>query len=53
MIYAALDKGYVTPAQDKRIRVKYKDYRANKGNGEIQELYEKRYLRLHIHEDKD
>lgn len=51
MIYDCLNKGYATPAEDKRIRVKYKDYRANKGNGDIEELYEKRYIKLKIHDD--
>lgn len=51
MIYSCLNKGYATPAEDKRIRVKYKDYRANKGNGDIEELYEKRYIKLKIHEE--
>ena len=51
MIYSCLNKGYATPAEDKRIRIKYKDYRANKGNGDIEELYEKRYIKLKIHEE--
>ena len=51
MIYSCLNKGYATPAEDRRIRVKYKDYRANKGNGDIEELYEKRYIKLKIHEE--
>jgi hypothetical protein len=51
MIYECLNKGYATPAEDKKIRVKYKDYRANKGNGDIEELYEKRYIKLKIHDD--
>ena len=51
MIYSCLNKGYATPAEDKRIRIKYKDYRANKGNGDIEELYEKRYIKLKMHEE--
>lgn len=52
LIYECLNKGYATPAEDKRIRVKYADYRANKGNGDIKELYETRYLELPIHDAK-
>lgn len=51
LIYDALGKGYVTPEEDKKIRIKYKDYRDNKGNGDIQELYEKRYLNLKIRDE--
>lgn len=50
MIYAVLDRGYVTPAEDKKIRVKYSDYRSNEGNGDLKELYESRYLDLDVHE---
>lgn len=52
MIYEVLDRGYVTPAEDKKIRVKYKDYRNNKGNGDLEELYESRYLELDVHEHR-
>ena len=50
MIYAALDRGYVTPAEDRKIRVKYRDYRDNNGNGDLEELYKSRYLDLDVHE---
>lgn len=50
MIYSVLDRGYVTPAEDKKIRVKYADYRLNEGNGDLKELYESRYLDLDVHE---
>lgn len=48
MIYEALTRGYVTPAEDKRIRVKYKDYTNNNGNGDLEDLYESRYLELEV-----
>ena len=53
MIYEVLDRGYATPAEDKRIRVKYNDYRNNKGNSDLQELYESRYLELDVHEHRE
>ena len=50
MIYTALTRGYVTPAEDKKIRVKYGDYRNNNGNGDLKDLYESRYLDLEVRE---
>lgn len=50
MIYEVLDRGYVTPAEDKKIRVKYNDYKANDGNGELEDLYKSRYLKLDVHD---
>lgn len=52
MIYACLDRGYATPAEDKKIRVKYSDYKANNGNGDLEDLYKSRYLELEVHEDR-
>lgn len=52
MIYEVLDRGYVTPAEDKKIRVKYNDYKANNGNGELEDLYKSRYLELDVHDHK-
>ena len=53
MIYTALARGYVTPAEDKKIRVKYRDYRNNNGNGDLKDLYESRYLDLEVREHPD
>ena len=50
MIYTALTRGYVTPAEDKKIRIKYRDYQNNDGNGDLKDLYESRYLDLDVHE---
>lgn len=52
MIYKCLDQGFVTPDQNEVIVADYKNYRALDGNSEIKELYEKRYLNLHVHEDR-
>lgn len=50
MIYTVLTRGYVTPAEDKKIRVKYRDYRNNNGNGDLKDLYESRYSKLEVRE---
>ena len=50
MIYECLTKGYATPEENRIITTDYRNYTALHGNGDIQELYEKRYLNLHIHE---
>lgn len=52
MIYEVLIRGYVTPAEDKKIRVKYADYCANNGNGDLKDLYESRYLELEVRDHK-
>ena len=53
MIYTVLSRGYVTPAEDKKIRVKYRDYCNNNGNGDLKDLYEHRYLDLEVREHSD
>ena len=50
MIYDCLTKGYATPEENRIITTDYRNYTALNGNGDIKELYEKRYLNLHIHE---
>lgn len=50
MIYTVLTRGYVTPAEDKKIRIKYNDYQNNDGNGDLKDLYESRYLDLEVRE---
>jgi hypothetical protein len=52
MIYQCLDQGYATPEQNKTITTMYHNYTSLGGNGEIKELYEKRYLLLDVHNEK-
>ncbi|MDO4189345.1 MAG: hypothetical protein Q4D29_10190 [Lachnospiraceae bacterium] len=49
MMYSALDKGYATPDEDERISIEYNSYVGLGGNGQIKDLYENKYLKLHIH----
>ena len=51
-IYECLNKGFVTPEENKIITTNYQNYRLLKGNGEIEELYTKHYVKLPIHEDR-
>ena len=50
IIYTVLTRGYVTPSEDKKIRIKYNDYQNNDGNGDLKDLYESRYLDLEVRE---
>lgn len=52
MIYECLNQGYATPEQNKVITSNYHNYRSLGGNGDIQELYDKHYLKLPIHDKK-
>lgn len=52
MIYTALDNGYVTPDDNERIVAEYNNYRALRGNGEVQRLFEVQYSKLDVHEDR-
>lgn len=52
LIYSSLNQGFVTPAQDKLIREKYRIYRLLGGNGDIQMLFEGRYLSVPVHDDR-
>ena len=50
LIYSCLNKGSVTPEEDKLIRRKYHIYHeVLGGNHGIQELYEERYMNLKVH----
>lgn len=52
MIYQCLNQGYATPEQNKNITTMYQNYVSLGGNGEIQELYEKHYLKLRVYDGK-
>lgn len=47
-MYSCIQDGYVSFERNKRITSNYLEYVSLGGNGEIRELYEKRYLQLKI-----
>ena len=50
LIYECLNAGFATPEQNDIITSEYHNYKALKGNGDIQELYEKHYIKLDVHD---
>ena len=50
LIYECLNAGFATPEQNDVITSEYRNYKALKGNGDIQELYEKHYIKLDVHD---
>lgn len=53
LIYSALEKQFATPEEDKLIRKKYRLYHeVLLGNSDIAELYNERYLKIPVHEDR-
>ena len=51
-MYECLNKGFATPEENKIITTNYQNYRALRGNGEIEELYTNHYINLPVHEDR-
>lgn len=54
LIYRCLNEGYVKPEEDTVITTKYNSYMelVNDEDSEIKSLYENRYLKLEVHEDR-